>query len=389
VTEGPERREWAGERDAILEWLVAHDFAGDDPFDALESRFFQRTPLRHHAFARLAWLQLHKRLPFNLRSLVEVPRTRNPKALGLVLSGLARRTGKLGSAERSVGGRLVSWLAESRAAGSAGWAYPFSWQNRAFFAPEGTPNAICSAFVVNGLLDYAEAGGGSIAAEQAEQALPFFLRELTRTETTHVICFSYTPRDRSRIHNVNLIVAATILRLVHHIGPSREAEDLVQAAVGHSVAAQRKDGAWYYGDAQRHRWIDSYHTGYNLDALQRLAQMGEPLAAEARKQGYAYFRAHLLDGQGRVKHYDRSLYPIDVHVVAQGILTLLGVGDLDKESPRMAKRVAYWGCRMLREAPGVYGYQRGRFFRNRTVHARWGQAWMFRALCELENTCAV
>ena len=50
-------------------WCRERGHAGHDPFDALNSRLFQATPLRHSRLARLVWTQAFKRSPVNLRSL--------------------------------------------------------------------------------------------------------------------------------------------------------------------------------------------------------------------------------------------------------------------------------------------------------------------------------
>ena len=74
----------------LFDWCRERNFAGYDPFDALNSRLFQATPLKHSRLARLAWTQLLKRSPINLRPLVLVPRERNAKGIALVaLAALA------------------------------------------------------------------------------------------------------------------------------------------------------------------------------------------------------------------------------------------------------------------------------------------------------------
>src|SRR5438046_812728 len=67
----------------LLTWCRERDFAGYDPFDALNSRVFQSTPLTHSRTARLIWTQALKRLPLNLRTLALVPPQKNSKGLAL------------------------------------------------------------------------------------------------------------------------------------------------------------------------------------------------------------------------------------------------------------------------------------------------------------------
>ncbi|HVS20687.1 MAG TPA: hypothetical protein VHD88_02500, partial [Pyrinomonadaceae bacterium] len=75
---------------SLWQWCRAHDFAGYDPYDGLNSRLFQATPLKHSRFARLAWTQIFKKSPVNLRRLALVPPQRNPKGTALfALAALA------------------------------------------------------------------------------------------------------------------------------------------------------------------------------------------------------------------------------------------------------------------------------------------------------------
>jgi len=386
---GLDKKYWAHESDAVLSWLVSRDFEGYDPFDALSSALFRYSPFALSAAARIAWTQFHKLSPVNLRPLLFVPRTRNPKALGLALTGLARQMAARGSIDRHLGDRLVKWIASSRSVNSAGWGYPFSWQNRAFFAPRGTPNAVCTAFVVGGLLDYAAVTGDSEASRLAVESIPYWTEELRRSHVNDTVCFSYTPLDNSQIHNVNLLVAATIARLGREAAKDTLVK-LAKRAMQFSLAAQRPDGSWPYGEGRRQSWIDGFHTGFNLGALQRLkALLGDAEAGSARARGYAYFRRQLLDKAGRPKYYARAtLYPIDIHSAAQAIVTVLEASDLELESLRLAVDIANWTQTTLGLGQGTYAYRRGRLVLNAIVYARWAQAWMFRALAELELALA-
>ena len=69
-------------------WSRARGYAGHDPFDALNSRLFQSTPLNR---SRLAWTQAFKRSPLSPRSLALVPAGRNSKGTALfALAALSR-----------------------------------------------------------------------------------------------------------------------------------------------------------------------------------------------------------------------------------------------------------------------------------------------------------
>src|SRR5689334_10941716 len=74
----------------LWQWCRAHGFAGYDPYDGLNSRLFQATPLQNSPVARFAWTQFCKRSPINFRKLTRVPRERNAKGIALfALAALA------------------------------------------------------------------------------------------------------------------------------------------------------------------------------------------------------------------------------------------------------------------------------------------------------------
>src|SRR6266550_319998 len=76
--------------DDLFEWCRARNFAGHDPFDALNSRIFQANPFARSETARLVWTQLIKRSPIGLRTLTRIPAQKNAKGQALfALAGLA------------------------------------------------------------------------------------------------------------------------------------------------------------------------------------------------------------------------------------------------------------------------------------------------------------
>ena len=44
-------------------------------------------------------------------------------------------------------------------------------------------------------------------------------------------------------------------------------KDAARESVEACVDAQKNDGSWVYGELPVQNWIDSFHTGYNLEAL--------------------------------------------------------------------------------------------------------------------------
>src|SRR5687768_13564118 len=77
--------------DRLYSYCERQDFAGHDPFDGLNSKIFQATPLKNSGLARRIMQQAVKRSPVDLRSVLAIKKGVNPKALALfTLAELAR-----------------------------------------------------------------------------------------------------------------------------------------------------------------------------------------------------------------------------------------------------------------------------------------------------------
>src|SRR5256885_1074337 len=124
--------------------------------DPLNSRLFQSTPLRRSRLARLAWTQILKRSPVNLRALALVPAGRNPKGTALfALAALSRLRATRDAQHAREARSLLDDLLDSRVrspGGHGAWGYNFDWQGRAFHAPRGTPAGVPTAFAVRALV---------------------------------------------------------------------------------------------------------------------------------------------------------------------------------------------------------------------------------------------
>src|SRR5439155_5603810 len=84
----------------LLNYCRARDWAGYDPYDALNSKLFNALPFLQFALPRLVFTQALKRSPINLRPLLLVPETQNPKGLALFLAAVLKlqRTGLISGA---------------------------------------------------------------------------------------------------------------------------------------------------------------------------------------------------------------------------------------------------------------------------------------------------
>jgi hypothetical protein len=367
--------------DQLLTWCRDRDFAGHDPFDALNSTVFQATPFANSRNARFIWTQLIKRSPVDLRTLIRVPAQRNAKGIGL----FALATMKQSPVDAC---RLLSDLFELRVEGYSGlaWGYNFDWQSRNFFAPRGTPTIVPTAFAARAFIEDADDDSGSL--EIARSVCDFILRDLPRpVDTQNEICFSYTPLDNTQIYNASLL-AAEVLASVGKLTGESELCDVAMRAARFVVNHQRDDGSWSYGTAPTQTWIDNFHTAYILFSLKRIIEAcaGGDEFQSSLEQGFSYWTSTFFLAEGWPKYYDDNPYPVDAHAAASAIVTLVECRKLDAGSLNMAQNVARWTIQNLRDERGFFYYQRRRFYTIRKPYMRWTQAWMLYALARLLET---
>src|SRR5260370_2697533 len=196
--------------ESLWHWCRAHDFAGYDPYDALNSRLFQTTPFKDSRIARLSWTQLFKRSPLNFRRLALVPAERNPKGTALFALAALADYRRLRTVEAETDARaLLDDLLGARLtseSGAACWGYNFDWQSRSFFAPRGTPTVVPTAFAARAFVEALRAFGDESYLQAARSACDFILGDLNRCEeSADEVCFSYSPLDQTRVFNASLL----------------------------------------------------------------------------------------------------------------------------------------------------------------------------------------
>lgn len=375
----------AEDLDRLVAYFKSSDYVGWDPYDGLESGVFKATPLCRSKWARLVMIQAVKRSPWNLRRALRVPQGRNPKGIGLCASAWVCRS-QVESAEKSLAeaADLLDWLLDNRIRGYEGdcWGYNFAWQSRSFFASRGTPNAICTIFAARAFLDMFDRTGDSKYLEVAGRAVRFLFANL-KVEENDELHFRYIPTADSQVHNVNLLAAALVARLASRTGDSGNL-DVAHRAVSFSVRRQRPDGSWPYGEASNQQWIDNYHTGFNLVALAEYHSSGaDDSFHDAIAVGHRFWSAHFFSADGAPKFYATQLYPIDIHCVAQSMLTDLEFVSSDGEAMQRCLRTYWWTRAHLRSDTGDYYFQKHAGYTIKTPFVRWGQSWMFRALAGL------
>ncbi len=371
----------------LLDYCRRNNWAGFDPFDGLNSRLFAALPFLHNRIGRLVFIQAMKRSPMNFRPLFLVPKEENPKGLAVFISALVILS-KAGHVKGDTDiAHLLERLLELRSKDRPHfcWGYNFDWQSRVFFLPKFVPNIICTTFAGNALLDIYNACGDTKCLDMAVSAGKFLLEGLNITRMDDELCFSYTPLDKGRVHNANLLGAAFLARL-YSTTKERKFLEPAEKAMRFSARRQNEDGSWDYGEDKTQRWIDHFHTGYNLVALKRFSEYtGNRDVLENIRKGFQFYRANLFTEDGLPKYYHDRLYPIDIHAIAYSFITLVEFEALDSGNIDLANRIFTWAATEMQAEKGYFFYQKNKHFKNRIPYMRWSQAWMLYALAILHT----
>lgn len=377
---------------SLYHYCESRNWAGIDPYDALNSRIFQALPFLDRRIPRLILTQLLKRSVFNIRSLLLIPSSQNPKALGLFLRS-ALTLSRLGLIDGvNPIEAIVKDLESLRSRDSKYWCwgYSFPWQTRTLLVPRWTPNLVCTTFVADALLDAYELTRESKYLEMAASSAQFILNDLYWTDGKSVAGFAYPlPSMRNNVHNGNLLGAALLCRVAKNTGETSLIEPALKVA-RFSASKQFEDGSWMYGEGPNQKWIDNFHTGFNLCALHTIERALETDEFESHLQrGFAFYRKHFFRKDGVAKYFHDRTYPIDVHCIAGSIITLLSLKDIDPASVQLAQKTFQWAMDHMWDDRGFFYYRMLRYCTIRTSYMRWSQAWMFLALSMLLNESAV
>ena len=374
--------------DTLLELAVGHDWSGFDQHDSLNSRLFNNTIVTEYRLTRLALVQLGVKSPLNIRKIIGVNTQVNPKTLALYLSGCLDLYRVYGDdIYRNVALRLIELIKHEGSEDYSGscWGYAFPWQARAFYLPSGTPTIVTTSFVANSLLDAYESLGREDARSLAVSSCDFITNDLNRFETDKELCFSYSPIDHTMVHNASML-GAQLLSRVGRLIDNRDYFETATKVVRFSLNHQSDEGAWYYGMANYQNWIDNLHTGYIIDCLRDYIDFtGELWPQPNLELGFNFYKNNLFLIDGTPKYYDNSIYPIDVHCCAQGIITFANAKFHENRAEQIdfSRSVAQKTFEYLWNTKGYFNFQKKRLYTNKINYLRWGQAWMFRALSSL------
>jgi hypothetical protein len=341
------------------------EYRGSDPYDGLLAPWPR--PLVGGRRRRQALMQIHARLPVDVRRAYRRRDALIPKALGLFASVAARAERLGGEPPPALLSQPVELLLADVGEDPRAWGYHWDMQTRWSFYAAGSPNVVATTFAASGLLEAAAALERPGLARRAQAAARWALEELWVSRDGY---FAYHPGRPAPviIHNANLLAAWLVQTA---LAPDPSARERVLRAVERTVDAQRADGSWGYGDRRDLAWADSFHTGYVLTCLDRLRQL-DPRIGEAVARGSRFY-AGFFDAQGRARLWRDAAFPEDGHSAGTGLTTLAVLhrrGLVERDVlRRVAARVLDVGLR-----GGHAVHRRYRWGRSTVRYLRWCDA---------------
>lgn len=377
-------------------YCLNEGFMGWDPYDGLNSKVFSSLPLlKKSGFLRLVMIQGFKRSPFNLRRAFMVPKEYNAKGIGLFLQGYCNlyetvvsrpdMESVLGSKEELIlrinelAGILIGMKSEGYS--GACWGYNFDWQARLeFLFPKNTPTVVATAFCATALEHAAEITGEAEYLDVALSSSRFVLNDLHRTELGGGFLFSYSPLEgNDTVFNASLLGSKLLGMCYAHTG-DRECLEAARASALACCGAQSGDGSWVYGTSPVQGWIDSFHTGYNLDALTCYGETtGDRSFDDNIERGFGFYVDNFFEADGTPKYYHDRTYPIDIHCPGQLFVTLSRLDRFGK-CRALADRVMNWTIANMQDGRGYFYYQLKKGLSSRIPYMRWSNAFMFNAM---------
>ncbi len=214
----------------------------------------------------------------------------------------------------------------------------------------------------------------------ALSAADFVVKDLHRTSYKEGFLFSYSPlKGNDTVFNASLL-GARLLSYCYYYTREEKYRELAEQSIKACCSGQREDGAWVYGMLPVQSWVDSFHTGYNLDALIAYQEMTEDESFKHYiEKGFDYYINHFFESDGTPKYYDNQTYPIDIHCPGQLFVTLSRLHQSDNYRD-IAERVMHWTIKNMQDKKGYFYYQLKPGISSKISYMRWSNAFMFNAL---------
>ncbi len=373
-------------------WVLTNGWAGYDPYD-LKNWYLQLPHfLRRIKYIRTIMslpMRVESHYPYEVQRILGVKQRIYPSAMGLFIESYVRMYKYFGNDEYlQLAKECAHWLIDnvSRGYEGFGWGLPIDWQSRVLI-PAGTPCGSVSADCGEGFWRLYEVTGESQYLDICRQICHGFFHSLKIDQLDqNTICFSYTPLDNFHVHNVNLMIAAFIVKIGQHIGESSYL-DLGKQAANYALKEQHKDGSLsYWGkDQSKGFQSDHYHSCFDICSLHSLWKLtAREEYYTAVEQYYSYYRNNFLGEEGEPYRNPGDSNLIDIYGCAEAMICNAQLSDNFPQASEILEKVSKWTIENMQSPIGYFIYRivnkNGKRRRIDVPYIRWGQSVMMRGL---------
>jgi len=376
----------------LEQYAKINHYSGFDPYDALRSPILNSLKNR---FLKLIATQILVYLPINLRHFLKIEPEKNPKAFGIFLQTycnlfkhhlIEKQEFEITSTE------LVNFLIKNQSTGYSGycWGFNFDWQDLSRYTKKDIPTIVITSYVANSFLDLYEITQTKKYLEIARDSCNFLLKDLYIAKTEKGICFSYTPIDKSFVHNANVLGAALLAR-VYALTQETILLEYSKQAFNFLISHQKRNGSWAYSvnlNTGKERSQLDFHQGFILDSFCDFIKYSKLQDEEYKKillKGAEFYILKQFNKNGQSQWRLPKHWPIDIHNQAQGIISCIKLYSVFKEKKYLefSKIIADWTIKNMQDPSGYFYFQKWPFYINKIPYMRWNQAWMLLALSSL------
>lgn len=381
---------------ALKHYCESEDFKGWDPYDGLNSKVLRKIlPLKHSALLRLVVIQGFKRCPWNLRRMFLVPKQHNAKGIGLFLQGycnLLKIVTKDNTLASTIGTKeqileKIHYLSDllismqSKGYHGACWGYNFDWQSRRLFLfPAYSPTVVATCFCASALFEAYELTKKKEYLDVALDSANFILKDLHFDDYKGEKMISYSPLQGNYLVSNASLLGSKVLAYCYKYTKKDEYLEIARSSVKACCLGQAEDGSWTYSQVPPKQWIDSFHTGYNLDGLMAYEKLtGDKSFHDNIEKGFDFYIKNFFNEDGSPKYYHNEQYPIDIHCPGQLLVTLHSLNKYD-DYYHLADKVLEWTIKNMQDKKGYFYYQLKKSKNSKIPYMRWSNAFMFYAM---------
>jgi len=372
----------------LITFIEAEEFKGYDPYDTLNSRI----PFGWLGkWGKPIGIQIQKRNPINIRPLIGIKKDYNSKAMGLLLHAYSlmyqRRANE---AIKSKIDFLFNWLLKNRTEGFKHfcWGYNFDWASSEKLLRAYSPTIVVSVFIAKGIIAYYETFKDQKSLEVLKSIGQFIKEDLIISEDSSGICFSYSTIEADCCYNASML-GSELFAFLYRETRIEEYKELAIRSVNFVVDKQKHDGRWNYSiklETGKERKQIDFHQGYVIDSLgyvMKYIPSTKEVFMPYFKKGLAYYQQKQFLANGQSLYRFPSIWPIEIHNQAQGIITFARWADLDEEYLSQSETIAKYTIDQMLSPKGYFYYKKYPWLTIKTPFIRWSQAWMLLALTEL------